>query len=75
LAAQAAVGSVEIIEILALLELLVEQPGVVDDDTVEHSVGLLIGDPMTSLNLAVQPWGGRLDVDVADPSVQQVPME
>lgn len=68
-------GSVEIIEVLPLLELLVEQPGVVNHDAVEHPVELLIVDPVRSLNLAVEPWSGRLDVDVADSSVQQVPVE
>jgi hypothetical protein len=35
------VWSVEVVEILPFLELVVEELGVVDDDPVEHSVELL----------------------------------
>ena len=68
-------GSVEIIEVLPLLKLLVEQPCVVDDHPVERSVELLIVDPVGSLDLAIEPWSGRLYVDVSDAPVQQVSVE
>jgi hypothetical protein len=56
-------------------ELVVEQPGVVDDDAFEHPVELLAVDPVTAFDLAVEPGGGGLDVDVADAAIQQVPVE
>src|SRR3989304_7522417 len=40
LAAEAAVGSVVVVEVLPFLKLWVEQFGVVDDDSVEHPVEL-----------------------------------
>jgi hypothetical protein len=40
LAAEAAVGSVVVVVVLPLFEFLVEQAGVVFDDTVEQSVEL-----------------------------------
>ena len=68
-------GSVEIVEVFPLLELLVEQAGVVDDDTVEHSVELFAVDSVGSLHLAVQPGSGRLDIHVPDATIQDVPVE
>jgi hypothetical protein len=58
-----------------LLELVVEQGGVVDDDTLELAVELLAIDPVRAFHLAVEPQGGGLDVDVADAAVGQVPVE
>jgi hypothetical protein len=66
------VGSVEVIEVLPLLQAVVEESGVVDDDPFEHPVELLLVDPMGPLHLAVQPRSGRLDVDVTDPAVEDV---
>jgi hypothetical protein len=40
LSIEAAVGSVEVVEIAPLLQLVVEQLGVVDHDTVEHPLEL-----------------------------------
>ena len=68
-------GSVEIIEVLPLLELLAEQTRVVDHHAVELPVELFVVDTVGSFHLAIQPGSCRLDVDVADPSVQQVPVE
>lgn len=41
---ESSVGSVEAVEVLPLLELVVEQFGGVDSDTVEHSVELFLVD-------------------------------
>ena len=71
----AAVGAVEVVEVLPLLELLGEELGVVDDDAVEQSVELLGVDAVGPLDLAVEPRRVGLDVDVADPTVQDMPME
>jgi hypothetical protein len=57
------------VEVLPFLE-SVEKLGVVDDDTVKHSVQLLGVDAMRSLEIAVEPWGGGLDVGLADTSVK-----
>ena len=62
-------------EVLPLGELVVEQLGVVDHDAVQEAVELLGVDPVAALDLAVQAWGGGLDVDVADAAVEQVPVE
>jgi hypothetical protein len=53
----------------------IEEFGVVDHDAVEHSVELLGIDAVRALHLPVQAWCGRLDVDVADASVEQVSVE
>jgi hypothetical protein len=45
LASQTAVRSVEIVEVLPLAEALVEDPGVIDHDAIEHPVELLGVDP------------------------------
>ena len=52
---EAAVGSVEVVEVFPLLELVVEDVGVVDDGAVEESVELFGVDAMGSLHFAVQP--------------------
>lgn len=49
--------------------------GVVDNDATQEPVELLGIDPMAALDLAVEPWGGRPDVDVPDPAVEQMPVE
>jgi hypothetical protein len=70
------VGSVEVVEVLPFLELGVEDVGVVDDDAVvEHSVELFGVDAVRSFDLAVEPWGGRLDVGVSNAAVEDVPVE
>jgi len=53
LSIEAAVGTFEVVEVLPLLELVVEQLGVVDDDAFEEPVELLGIDAVGSLNLAV----------------------
>ena len=72
---EAAVGSVEVVEVFPLLQLVVEQVGVVDDEAVEHPVELFFVDPVRSLDLAVEPGCGGFDVDVSDPPVQYVVVE
>jgi hypothetical protein len=75
LAPESAVGTSVVVEVLPLLELVVEDFGVVDDDTVQQSVELLCVDPVGALDLAVEPRSVWLDVDVPDAPVQQVPVE
>src|SRR6266498_6016843 len=75
LAAEPAVRSVEVVEVLPLLQAVVEESGVVDDHSFEHPVELLLVDPVGPLNLAVQPRGLGLDVDMADAGVQDVVVE
>ena len=60
LAVEAAVGWVEVVEVLPLLEVVVGDLGVVDHHLVEHSVELLGVDPMGSLDLAVESEGAGL---------------
>jgi hypothetical protein len=69
------VGSVEVVEVLPLLELLVEHLGVVDHHTVEQSVELLFVDAVGSLDFPVEPRGADLDVAVSDAAVEEVPVE
>jgi hypothetical protein len=66
LAAEAAVGSVVVVEVLPFLELVVEEPGVVDDDSVEHPIELFGVDAVGPFDFAVESGGGRFDVDMAD---------
>ena len=75
LAAEAAVGSVVVVVVLPLAELVVEQVGVVDDDPVEEPVELFGVDAVGSLHLSVQPWGAGFDVDVLGAFIQGVPVE
>jgi len=66
------VGSVEVVVVLPLLELVVEDLGVVDDGPVEESVELFGVDAVGTLNLAVQAGRSGLDVAVTDAFVEQV---
>ena len=68
-------GAVEVVEVLPFLELLVEQAAVVDDDPVEHPIELFRVDAVGALHPAVEPGRGRLDVDVTDAPVEEVPVE
>jgi len=43
---EGSVWPVEVVVVLPLLQPVVEQFGVVDDDSVEHPVGLFLVDPM-----------------------------
>ena len=67
-------GSVVVVVILPLGELVVEQVGVIDDDAVEQAVELLGVDAVGS-HLSVQPWGAGLDVDVLHALLQGMPVE
>jgi hypothetical protein len=69
------VGSVVVVEVLPLAELVVEDLGVIDHDAVEQAVELLGVDAVGALDLAVEPRRVGLDVDVADALVQDVPVE
>jgi hypothetical protein len=50
------------------------QPGVIDDDAVEHPVDLVV-DPVGTLDFAVEPGRDRLDVDATDATVEPMPVE
>jgi hypothetical protein len=65
----------EVVEVFPLLELVVEDLGVVDDHAVQEAVELLGVDAVGPLHLAVEPRRAGLDVDMAGASVQDVPVE
>ena len=68
-------GPVVVVVVLPFLEFLVEQAGVVLDDTVEQPVELFGVDAMRALHFSVESGGGRPDVDVADALIKHVPVE
>ena len=68
-------GSVEVVVVLPLLELVVEELCVVDHGAVEEPVELLGVDAVGSLHLAMEPRCAGLDVAVADALVEQVVVE
>ena len=68
-------GAVVVVEVFPFGEAFVEDLGVVDEQAVEESVELFGVDAVGSLHLAVEAWCGGLDVDVADASVEDVPVE
>ena len=63
---------VEVVEVLPLLQLVVEELGVVDDDAVEHPIELFVVDTVGSFHFAVESGCGGFDVDVSDTPVQYV---
>jgi hypothetical protein len=67
--------AVEIVEVLPLLELGVEDLGVIHDHALEHAIELVGVDPVGSLDPAVEAGCGRLDVEVANALVQDMPVE
>jgi hypothetical protein len=73
LAVEAAVGSVVVVEVLPLTQLVVEDLGVIDDHAVQQAVELLGVDAVGAL--AVEPRGAGLDIDMAGAPVQQVVVE
>jgi hypothetical protein len=75
LSIEASVGPVEVVVVLPFVEFLVEDFGVVDDDSVEHSVELFGVDSVGSFDFAVESRGGWFDVDVLHASVEDVPVE
>src|SRR2546426_11962124 len=75
LAPQPAMRALEIVELLPLLEPDVEELWVVNDHTLEHAVELFVVDTMRPLDLAIQPSRGRLDADVLDATIQDMPVE
>src|ERR1700682_945468 len=69
------VRTVEVVEVLPLLELGIEERGVVDDHAVEQSVELFVIDAVRPLYFSVEPGGRRLDVHVLDAAIQDVPVK
>jgi hypothetical protein len=69
LAAEAAVRPMVVVEVLPLVELVVEQGGVVDEDTFELAVELFAVDAVGALDLPVEPRCCGPDVGVADVTV------
>lgn len=68
-------GSIVVVVVLPFLKLVIEEVDVVDDLAFEEPVELFGVDPMRAFDLAVEPGGGRFDVDVADAFIEQVPVE
>jgi hypothetical protein len=69
------VGTVVVVEVLPLAELVVEDLGVVDHHPLQEPVELLGINAVGPFDLAVEPWGAWLDVDMAGAPVQDVPVE
>ena len=68
-------GPVVVVVVLPFLELVGEEPGVVDDLALEEAVELLGVDAVGSFHFAVQPWCAGPDFDVINALVQQVVVE
>src|SRR5712691_8926832 len=68
-------GSGDIVEALPLVELGIEEFGVVDNLAGEQPIELFVVDAMRPLDLTVQPRRRWSDVDVLNAFVEQVPME
>lgn len=68
-------GTVIDVAVLPLLQLLGEQPGLVDDLPLEETRERLAVDALRGLHFAVEPWYSRLDVDTADTLVEDVPVQ
>jgi hypothetical protein len=75
LATQAPVRASVVVEGLPFLELVVEELGGVDDHPLELATELLVIDAMGALHLAVEAGCEGFDVDVADSSIQEMPVE
>jgi hypothetical protein len=57
------VRPLEIVEVFRLLELAVEDLGVVDDLACEHPIELHVVDAIRTLDLAAETWGQGSDLD------------
>jgi hypothetical protein len=51
---EATVASIEVVEVLPFLELVVENVGLIVDDPFEHPVELLVINPVGSFDVAVE---------------------
>jgi hypothetical protein len=70
------VRPVVVVVVLPLTQLLIKQVNVVGDaSVVQELVELLVIDPMRALDLAIEVWRSRADVDMADIQPLQVPVE
>lgn len=67
--------SIVVVIVLPFLKFVVEEVDVVDDLAFEEPVELLGVDPMGTFDLAIEPGGGRFDIDVIDALIEQVPVE
>ena len=72
---EGSVGSIVVVVVLPFLKFVVEQVDVVDDPAFEEPVELFGVDPVGAFDLPVQARRGRLDIDMADAFVEQVPVE
>jgi hypothetical protein len=61
------VGPIVLVVVLPPLELVAEDPGVVDRHPLEKAVGLFGIDAVGAFHFAIQAWGAGLDVAVAYP--------
>jgi hypothetical protein len=61
--------------VAAYTRVWVEDLGVVDHHPVQQLIELLSVDAVRPLDLAVEPWGARLDVVVTDAPVEHVVVE
>ena len=68
-------GSGEIVEALPLVELGVEELGVVDDFASQQPIELFVVDAVRPLDFAVESRRRWPDVDVLDAFVQEMPVE
>ena len=68
-------GPGEVVEALPLMELRVEELGVVYDLAGQQPIELFVVDAVRPLDLAIEPWRRWSDVDVLNAFVEQVPVE
>jgi len=55
-----------IIEVLPFLELFIKYICVIDDHAFEHSIKLIVIDPMTSFDFTIEPRPTRFNIDMLD---------
>ncbi len=54
----------KIVKILPLLKLLIEEFGIINDNSLKHAVELLFINPMRSLHFLIQSWTTRFNVSI-----------
>jgi len=58
-----------VIEVLPFPELIIKQFCFIDNNTIEHSIELVVIDPVASFDLAIETRSPRLNIDMSDPLV------